>query len=248
MKNDWQNRTEILIGKENLENLQKTCVTIVGLGGVGSFAVEGLVRAGIGNFQLIDYDRVNLSNINRQILATQKTIGLYKTEVMKQRMLEINPEAKIEIFTDFLHKENRFDIIKKSDYILDAIDSIGPKMGLIKDLCSIEKNFVSVLGAGNRINPEMIQITSIWKTTGCPFAKRLKKLLRRNDISKDFPVVFSSEKPIDNSILTDEISIEKEMNTIETHIPKSIIGSISYIPAIMGMMAAGKIINEIIRL
>lgn len=253
MNCEWLNRTEILLGQENLERLRNARVTVVGLGGVGSYACESLVRAGIGRFQIIDFDKVSVSNLNRQILALNSTLGLYKTQVMKNRMLDINPDIKVEVFSEFLSKENRLEILDKSDYILDAIDSIGPKMGMIKDLCSLEIPFISVLGAGNRINPETVKITSIWKTSGCPLAKRLRKLLRRYDVKKDFPVVFSEELPLgldvsENEIIDDGIDFSKPDIIRPGSLPKSIIGSISYMPAIMGMMAASKVIRDIIKL
>ena len=247
MKNEWLIRTEILLGKENLEKLQKSQVTIVGLGGVGSYAAEALVRAGIGEFFLIDHDKVSESNLNRQILATRNTIGRYKTEIMKNRMLEINPDVKVDIFSDFLNKDNRLEILSKSDYVLDAIDSLSPKMGLIKDLCILNKYFISVIGAGNRIDPEKIKITTISQTEGCPFAKRLRKLLKRNGVVTDFPVVFSYETNTNVVPNSDWHNDTKPTNATTDYIPKSIVGSISYIPAIMGMMAAGGLVREIIK-
>jgi len=245
MNNDWLIRTEILIGKETLSELRNTRITIIGLGGVGSYSAENIARAGVNNIQLIDYDTVSVSNKNRQLIALNSTIGSKKTQVMKDRILDINPDANITIFSEFLHSDNRLDILKNSDYIIDAIDSIGPKMGAIKDLCELNIPFISVLGAGNRINPESIKITSIWKAEGCPFAKRIKKLLRKHNVTKDFNVVFSDEPPIRSvDVPIDKCRVDVP---IDTHIPKSIVGSISYMPAIMGTMAAGKIINEIIQ-
>lgn len=235
-------RTELLIGKNGINQLSKSKVAVIGLGGVGSYASEALVRAGIGNFILIDFDKVNETNINRQLIALHSTIGSLKTELIARRMKDINPNVNIEIVSEFLSKENRTELLNKADFILDAIDSIGPKMGMIKDLCEMNIPFISVLGAGNRIDPELIEITSIWKTYQCPLAKRLKKLLRRYQVDKDFPVVFSSEKPLD---------IDRPENIVINDIrpdslPKSLVGSISYMPAIMGMMAASWVIRKIV--
>ena len=239
MNNDWLIRTEILIGKDSLQRLRETRITIIGLGGVGSYAAENIARAGVNNIQLIDYDTVSQSNINRQLIALNSTIGIHKTQAMKARILDINPEANVNTFSEFLNNNNRLEIIKNSDYIIDAIDSIGPKMGVIKDLCYLNIPFISVLGAGNRLNPASIKITSIWQAEGCPFAKRIKKLLRKNNVTKDFQVIFSEEPPLPvGAILCDCPN--------NTPIPKSIVGSISYIPAIMGSIAAGKIIQDII--
>jgi len=244
MTEHWLSRTELLIGQDGLQKLQNSLVTIVGLGGVGSYVVETLARAGIGHFQLIDYDKVTPTNINRQIIALHSTIGCAKTDLMKERVLDINPEADVKIFTDFLCKENRAEILGRSDYVVDAIDSIGPKMGMIKDLCASEIRFISVLGAGNRLNPENIKIMSIWETRGCPLAKRLKQLLRRNMVTNDFQVVFSTEIPL--VINTSEVAVASSVIHRPNSIPKSLIGSISYIPAIMGMMAGGKVVIDLL--
>ena len=244
MSNHWLHRTELLLGRESLQKLNSARVCVVGLGGVGSHAVEVLARAGIGSLLLIDFDRVNETNINRQIIALNSTVGRYKTEVMKDRILDINPEAYVEIFSEFLSKENRLEILKKSDIIIDAIDSIGPKMGMVKDLCELDIPFISVMGAGNRIQADSIKITSIWKTQGCPLARRLKKLLRRYGVQRDFEVVFSEEPPK----MMPETNIRSAIvNDIRPDsIPKTMVGSISYMPAIMGMMAGAWVIKKII--
>jgi tRNA A37 threonylcarbamoyladenosine dehydratase len=235
-------RTALLIGEEGIKKLQQSRVAVIGLGGVGSYAVEALVRAGVGSFLIIDFDRVNESNINRQLIALHSTIGQLKTDVIKQRMLDINPQIKIEILSEFFAKENRLDYLNKADFILDAIDSIGPKMGMIKDLTELNIPFISVLGAGNRLDPSKIEITSIWKTEQCPLAKRLKKLLRRYGVTKSFPVVFSSEKPLEIDLI--EPIFQNDMRP--DSIPKTTVGSISYMPAIMGMMAASWLIRRIV--
>ena len=240
---NWLNRTELLLGESSIQKLRDSSVCVVGLGGVGSHAVEVLARSGIGSFLLIDFDRVNETNINRQIIALRSTIGCFKTDVMQARILDINPDAKIKKFSEFLSKENRMEILLKSDIIIDAIDSIGPKMGMIKDLCELNLPFISVMGAGNRLDPESIKITSIWKTQGCPLAKRLKKMLRRNGVVKDFQVVFSEEPP---KILTQKGERVENQNEIRPDsIPKTIVGSISYMPAIMGMVAGAWVIDKL---
>ena len=246
VENEWLNRTEILIGKDCLEKLQNAKVTVIGLGGVGSYTCESLARAGIFHFQIIDFDAISITNINRQIVALNSTLRMFKTIVMKQRILDINPKASVETITEFISEENRNKVLKNSDYIVDAIDSLGPKMGLLKDLCGMDIPFISVLGAGNRLNPELIKITSIWKTENCPMAKRLRKLLRRYGVTKSFPVVFSVEKPI--KPIQDDIEIPEQQVMVFDHesIPKTPVGSISYLPAIMGMFAASKVIRDLI--
>lgn len=243
MKTQFQ-RTELLLGKAGIKKLQESRVAVIGLGGVGSYAVEALVRAGVGNFLIVDFDRVNITNINRQLIAMHSTIGELKTDLIQKRMMDINPEVKIEVVSEFFAQENRLDYLKSVDYIVDAIDSIGPKMGMIKDLTDLNIPFISVLGAGNRLDPTKIEITSIWKTMNCPLARRLKKLLRRYGVTKDFPVVFSSEKPMDiDNIEETDLPINNELRP--DSLPKSIVGSISYMPAIMGMMAASYVIRDI---
>lgn len=236
-------RTALLVGDDGIKKLQNTKVAVIGLGGVGSYAVEALVRAGVGSFLIIDFDRVSESNINRQLIALHSTIGRLKTDLIKERMLDINPNVHIEVLSEFFAKDNRLDYLSKVDFIVDAIDSIGPKMGMIKDMVKIDVPFISVLGAGNRLDPTKIKIDSIWNSKHCPLAKRLKKLLRRNGVNKEFPVVFSLEKPIAIELDDDEAINEKESDFI----PKTTVGSISYMPAIMGMMAASWLIREIVQ-
>jgi len=235
-------RTALLIGEKGIKKLQQSRVAVIGLGGVGSYAVEALVRAGVGSFLIIDFDRVNESNINRQLIALHSTIGQLKTDVIKQRMLDINPQVEIKVLSEFFAKENRLDYLNSVDFILDAIDSIGPKMGMIKDLTELDIPFISVLGAGNRLDPSKIEITSIWKTEQCPLAKRLKKLLRRYGVTKSFPVVFSSEKSLEIDLI--ETVIQNDIRP--DSIPKTTVGSIAYMPAIMGMMAASWLIRRIV--
>ena len=244
MPNHWLHRTELLLGRESLQKLHSARVCVVGLGGVGSHAVEVLARTGVGSFKLIDFDQVNETNINRQIIALNSTVGRYKTEVMRDRIMDINPDAHVEIFSEFLNKENRLEILKKSDIIIDAIDSIGPKMGMIKDLCELDIPFISVMGAGNRTQADSIKITSIWKTQGCPLTKRLKKLLRRYGVQRDFDVVFSEEPP---KMMSEAGVRSAATNDIRPDsLPKTLVGSISYMPAIMGMMAGAWVIKKII--
>jgi len=241
MENHWLSRTEILIGKENIIKLQNAKVTIFGLGGVGSSAVEGLVRAGIGSFQLIDHDIINHTDLNRQIIALHSTIGQKKTFATQKRIMDINPEAKIEVFPEFINKNNRGNILQNTHYVIDAIDSIGPKMGLIRELTMHKIPFISVLGAGNHLHLESIKTTSIWETRNCPLAKRLKKLLRRYGVYESFPVVYSEDPPIKPLISG---STKQQEQIFQ---PKSIVGSISYLPEMMGLQASAYIIQLIIK-
>jgi tRNA A37 threonylcarbamoyladenosine dehydratase len=269
-------RTEILIGSEALSKLHFARVAVIGLGGVGSYAAEALARAGIGKFLLIDFDVVNLSNLNRQLLALHSSLDQPKTELLRQRILDINPDADVEICNTFLAQENRAAILGKPaviqgnsgafaesvipaqaeiqnsepqsdtqplDYILDAIDSLGPKIGLIEYAIKNGFRIISVMGAGNRLDPSQIQISTLSKSWNCPLAKRVRKFLRRRGVTTDYPVIFSSETPIkpieDEETEADEIIIHRGRE-------RKIIGSISYMPAILGMMAASVVIRDLI--
>lgn len=235
-------RTEILVGSDALGRLKEGKVCLAGLGGVGSYAAEALARAGVGKLILIDFDTVGPSNINRQLLATQDTIGKAKTELMKKRILAINPEAQVICHQVFLDQENRAELTANADFVIDAIDSLGPKIGLLEDLARSERKFISVMGAGNRLNPSMIHLDKISKSHNCPLARRVRKQLRRRGIKLDFPCVYSAEK----ALLPDPEITSAEELTIQRGRKRQVIGSISYMPAIMGMMAASWVIRNIV--
>lgn len=235
-------RTELLIGSEALICLKNTCVAVVGLGGVGSYAVEALARTGIGKFIIIDFDRVGATNLNRQNIALHSTIGLPKVEVMRDRILDINPQAKIIYHAEFLDQENRQTLLEGADYIVDAIDSLGPKIGLLEYLVNTNRQFISIMGAGNRLDPSCIHLTTIDKSKNCPLARRVRKFLGRRGIRGKFPCVFSDELPI-----KPEPDMESDHEQlIQRGRQRETIGSISYMPAIMGMLAASWVIRQII--
>ncbi len=240
---DQFNRTKLLIGDSGFQKLQSARVAIIGLGGVGSYACEALVRAGVSRFLIVDFDVVNLTNLNRQLLALHRSIGSSKTELMKQRMLEINPSIDIEIQNVFCAQENRHSIIRDVDYIIDAIDSLGPKIGLLEYAINSGIKIISVMGAGNRLDPSKIAISDISKSFNCPLAKRVRKFLRRRGINGGFPCVYTSESPIipeDDADAPDELIIHRGRE-------RKTVGSISYMPSIMGMMAASWVIRELIK-
>jgi len=240
MQSDFS-RTELLVGKQGLDRLRAAKVCIVGLGGVGSYAAEALARAGIGHFILIDFDTVGPTNINRQLLATIEAIGKVKTELMRDRILAINAEAKIICHQEFIDQENRTALIEGADYIIDAIDSLGPKIGLLEDMAKSGKRFISVMGAGNRMDPTQVHIAPLKQSYRCPLARRVRKFLRRRGVDGSFPCVYSSEPPL---IPDAEVESGAEL-IIERGRQRQTIGSISYMPAIMGMMAASWVIREI---
>ena len=225
-------RTELLIGKEGLEKLQKSKVAVFGLGGVGSYVVEALARAGVGNFTLVDNDIVTLSNINRQIIATMDTIGKDKVSVSKERILSINPNAKVETYKEFFLKDSKDLFDETFDYVIDAIDTITGKIEIILRANRFNVPVISSMGTGNKLDPGKFEITDIYKTSYCPLAKVMRKELKERGIDK-LKVIYSKEKPIKVSAFDEEKQ-------------KSIPGSISFVPSVAGLMIAGEVIRDII--
>ncbi len=229
---DWLNREELLIGKANTEKLLNSTVAIFGCGGVGSYAVEGLARAGIGNFILVDKDIVDITNINRQLIADITTIGQDKVEIEKRRILNINPNAKVEVHKVFCNKQNVNELVKdRYDYIVDAIDSVDSKLSLIKTAHDKNINIISAMGMGNKLNPTMIEVADISKTEVCPLARIIRKKLKEEGIYHT-KVVYSKEKPIREDV--------NEEN-------KKITASISFVPSVCGLVMASEIVKDIIK-
>ena len=242
-------RTELLIGKEGIEKLNKSKVAIFGIGGVGSFVVEGLVRAGIENFILIDDDKICLTNLNRQLIATQKTIGKYKVEVAKERILEINPNAKVEIYQEFFMPDSKEILDDMVDYIVDCVDTVTAKIELVLRANKLNIPIISSMGTGNKLDPTQFEVTDIYKTSICPLAKVMRKELRARNIKK-LKVVYSKEEPIKISKI-EESSCKngcictpetKRKSTIRNQVP----GSISFVPSVVGLIIAGEVIKDII--
>ena len=234
-------RTELIIGKEGLEKLHNAKVAIFGIGGVGSFVVEALARAGIGNFILIDNDTVSITNLNRQLIATQKTLGKYKVDVMKERILEINPEAKVTIYKEFYMPDSNRNIIDKTiDYVVDAIDTITAKISLVMECNKLNIPIISSMGTGNKLKPEMFEIDDIYNTSVCPLAKVMRKELKARKIKK-LKVLYSKEEPIKpNPELLEEM-IDKDDTK------KQVPGSISFVPSCAGLMIAGEVVKDLIK-
>lgn len=235
-------RTALLVGETALQKLTEARVCVIGLGGVGSYAAEALARAGIGFFTLIDFDVVGETNLNRQIIALRDTIGQPKVEVMRQRILAINPEIKVVCHQVFLDSENRAELLAGSDYYIDAIDSLGPKIGLLEYAVRGNLKIVSIMGAGNRLDPCKVELTSVKKSYNCPLARRVRKFLGRRGIKADFPCVWSSELPLRPE--EDENSSEEVI--LQRGRQRRTVGSLSYLPAIMGLTAASWVIREIV--
>lgn len=225
-------RTEMLIGKNGVERLKKSKVAIFGIGGVGSFVVEGLVRAGIGNFILVDNDKVSESNLNRQIIATTKTIGRLKVEIAKERILEINPSANVEVYSDFFTPESPEIFDNTVNYIVDAIDTVTSKIELVIRANKLNIPIISCMGTGNKLDPTRFEITDIYKTSVCPLAKVMRKELKSKGIKK-LKVIYSKEEPIKPVYYNNETK-------------KQIPGSISFVPSVAGLIIAGEIVKDIL--
>ena len=236
-------RTELLLGAPALKRVREARVCVIGLGGVGSYAGEALVRAGIQHFTLIDFDKVGESNLNRQIIALQDTIGLPKVEVTRDRILAVNPSAKVLCHQVFLDETNRPNLLVENDFYIDAIDSLGPKIGLLEHAAQQGLNIVTVMGAGNRLDPGSVKLSPLRKTHNCPLARRVRKSLGKRGIDASFPCVWSSEKPFlpENDFDPPDDEPDQQRGR-----KRRTVGSISYLPAIMGMHAAAWVIQSIL--
>ena len=226
-------RTELLLGKEGIEKLRRSTVAVFGIGGVGSFTCEALVRSGLGKIILIDYDIIDISNINRQIHATSKTVGLAKVEVMKDRLLDINPELKVVTYKEKYNEETKEKLISTDyDYVVDAIDMVTSKIDLIAT-CK-EKNIpiISSMGAGNKLNPTLLQVGDIYSTHTCPLAKVMRRELKKKNI-KELKVVWSRENPMKVNLERDEIR-------------KAVPGSVAFVPSVAGLILASEVIKDLV--
>ncbi len=226
-------RTELLIGKNRIEKLQNSKVAIFGIGGVGSFVVEGLARGGIGNFILIDNDEVDITNLNRQLIATHSTVGKPKVEVAKERILDINPKANVEIHQEFFMPDSVEFFDDTIDYIVDAVDTVTAKIELVMRANKLNIPIISCMGTGNKLDPTKFEVTNIYKTSVCPLAKVMRKELKARGINK-LKVVYSKEEPI------------KTNAVIESTTKKQPPGSISFVPSVAGLIVAGEVIKDII--
>ena len=220
-------REERLIGKENVEKLNKSKVAVFGIGGVGSFVVEGLARAGIGKFLLVDNDTVDITNINRQIHANITTIGKNKVDVMKERILNINPQAEVDVSTEFFMPGSKL-LDNSLGYIVDAIDTVTGKIELVCRANELNIPIISGMGTGNKLDPTKFEVADIYKTSVCPLAKVMRKELRARGIEK-LKVVYSKEEPI-------------KPNDGDYKTP----ASISFVPSVAGLIIAGEVIKDII--
>lgn len=236
--NNWLIRTELLLGKEKLDILKKSHVMVVGLGGVGAYAAEQLCRSGIGRITIIDGDRINPSNRNRQLPALISNEGKYKTEIMAARLKDINPDIELEIISEYIRDERMTEIIKahKYDYVVDAIDTLSPKIFLIYHTVSNGLKLVSSMGSGGKTDPSKVQVADISQTHICPLAEILRKRLHRLGVYSGFKAVFSTERIPPHAIVINENEPNK----------KSTVGTISYMPPLFGCIAASVVIRELL--
>lgn len=232
-------RTEMLVGKDGVENLRKASVAVMGAGGVGAYAIEMLVRAGVGRIVVIDSDSVSASNLNRQLIALHSTIGKSKTEVIRERMKDINPDLSIDVYEVYITKENVQEVLSmagKIDFLVDAIDTLAPKLALINHCVKNGIPLISSMGAGAKLDATKVRIADLSKSYNCPLAYIVRKKLRKLGISKGFPVVFSEELPDESAIVPCN-----EQNK------KSQVGTISYLPAVFGCVAAQGAIGYLLK-
>ena len=219
-------RTQLIFGAENMDKLQKSRVAVFGVGGVGGYTVEALARSGVGTLDLIDNDKVCLSNINRQIIATRSTVGKYKVDVAKERILDINPDAKVNIYKTFYLPETKEQFhFEDYDYVVDAIDTVTGKIQLVLQAQEAGTPIISSMGAGNKINPSQFEVADIYKTSVCPLAKVMRRELKKRGVKK-LKVVYSKEKPIKNS--------------------EDVPGSNAFVPSTVGLIIASEVIKDIL--
>ncbi len=230
-------REELLIGKENLDKLKNSHVLVFGVGGVGGFVVEGLVRGGIGELTIVDFDTVDITNINRQIIATTKTVGKVKVDLIEERAKSINPEIKINKFKEKYLKEDgsKFFDNKNYTYIVDAIDMVTSKLSIIENAYKLNIPIISSMGTGNKLNPMALEIADISKTSVCPLARVIRKEVKSRGIKK-LKVLYSKENP--RKPFNEDNSREKSVN----------VGSISFVPSVAGLIIASEVIRDICNL
>lgn len=242
-------RTEILLGKDAMEKLSSSRVAVFGIGGVGGYVCEALVRSGVGHFDLIDDDKVCLTNLNRQIIATRKTVGQYKTDVMKERILDINPDAEVKVYKCFFLPENADEFpFEEYDYIVDAVDTVTAKIELV--MKAQEKNIpiISSMGAGNKLDGSMFRVADIYKTKVCPLAKVMRRELKKRGVEK-LKVVYSEEmptRPIEDMAISCRTNCicppgAKHKCTERRDIP----GSVAFVPSVAGLIIAGEVIKDL---
>lgn len=242
-------RTQLLLGEEAMDRLKRSRVAVFGVGGVGGYVCEALVRSGVGAFDLIDDDKVCLTNLNRQIIATRKTVGQYKVDVMKNRMLEINPDVDVRLYKCFFLPENAADFpFEEYDYIVDAVDTVTAKIELVMRAKASNVPIISAMGAGNKLDPGRFKIADIYDTSVCPLARVMRRELKKRNV-RSLKVVYSDEQPIRP---IEDMSISCRTHCIcppgaehKCTERRDIPGSTAFVPAVAGLMIAGEIVKDL---
>lgn len=242
-------RTQLLLGEETMDRLKRSRIAVFGVGGVGGYVCEALVRSGVGAFDLIDDDKVCLTNLNRQIIATRKTVGQYKVDVMKNRMLEINPDVDVRLYKCFFLPENAADFpFEEYDYIVDAVDTVTAKIELIMRAKASNVPIISAMGAGNKLDPGRFKIADIYDTSVCPLARVMRRELKKRNV-RSLKVVYSDEQPIRP---IEDMSISCRTHCIcppgaehKCTEKRDIPGSTAFVPAVAGLMIAGEIVKDL---
>lgn len=229
-------RTELLLGEKAMERLRNARVAVFGIGGVGGYVCEALARTGVGALDLIDHDTVSLTNLNRQIIATRKTIGREKTEVMKERILEISPDTRVEVYPTFFLPENQEEFpFSEYDYIVDAVDTVTAKIALVMKAQEMGVPIISSMGAGNKLEASMFRVADLYQTKVCPLAKVMRRELKKRGI-KSLKVVYSEEEP------------RKPMGETEEETGKrQVPGSLAFVPSVAGLILAGEVVKDLIQ-
>ena len=249
MQNQFS-RSELLIGKEGIEKLHKSRVAIFGIGGVGGYTVDALVRSGVEQIDLIDDDKVCLTNLNRQLIATRKTVGKDKVDIMRERILEINPKVTVNVYKTFFLPENADTFpFEEYDYVVDAVDTVTAKISLVMKCQEMNIPIISCMGAGNKMDASAFKVADIYKTKVCPLAKVMRRELKKRGVKK-LKVVYSEEKPM--------TPIEDENDNWKNHCicppgvqrtclqRRSVPGSMAFVPAVAGLIIAGEVVKDII--
>ncbi len=244
MKEEWI-RSALILGEDNMEKLAKKKVAVFGIGGVGGYAVEALCRTGIGKFVIVDDDVVSTSNLNRQIIALHSNLGRAKVEVMKERMLDINPDCEVEAIRDVYMPDNKenFDF-DSFDYVVDAIDTVTGKISLAEECFKRRIPVISSMGAGNKLDPTQFEVTTIDRTKICPLARVMRTELRKRGIEK-LKVVYSGEKPI-TPIGPEEIHLDAANSEfVPNHSKRQTPGSVAFVPSVAGLIIAAEVIKDL---
>ena len=226
-------RTELLLGSEAMEKLKNARVAVFGVGGVGGYVAEALARSGVGALDLIDADRVSESNINRQIIALRSTVGRYKTEVMAERIADINPDCKVKVYNIFYPDECIAFDFSSYDYLVDAVDTVSAKLALVENAARAQTPVISSMGAGNKLDPTKFEVSDITKTSVCPLARVMRRELKKRGIER-LKVVYSKEEP-------------RPSPSVDEQTGKAIPASIAFVPSAVGLIIAGEVIKDLIK-